>query len=96
MKVTKENIKEFNKLYYELKTFAAVARATGFSASTISKYVDRNWKPVDENAIVRFKLEDIPEFKPETFEGLENWNSLTLLSNEEKEEMKKIWEEIEI
>ena len=34
-KVTNEDIVRFNELYAKLKTYAAVARETGFSASTV-------------------------------------------------------------
>ena len=96
MKVTKEDIKTFNKLYFETKNFSEVARRTGFSASTVRKYVDRNYRPVDENSIKRFDPKLLIDFEPKRFWGMENWNSLIVLSDEEKEEMREIWEEIEI
>ena len=42
-KVTNEDILRINELYYKHKTYAEVARQTGFAASTVKKYVDKNW-----------------------------------------------------
>ena len=41
-KVSKEDIIQMNELYQKLGSYAAVAREIGFSASTVSKYVDKN------------------------------------------------------
>jgi hypothetical protein len=95
-KVTPEDIVQFNELYYKLKTYAAVARETGFSASTVSKYVDKNWRPVDKENIIRFKEEDLPEFSTEIFKGVENYGDLCVLSFEEIREINQLWEELSI
>ena len=42
-KVTTDDIKQFNELYYKYKSYAEVARITGWSSSTVSKYVDKNY-----------------------------------------------------
>ena len=47
-KVTADNIIDFNKRYYACHNYSQVARETGFSTSTIRKYIDKNWKPIDE------------------------------------------------
>ena len=44
-RVTPEEIKQFHKLYQEYGSFAAVARLTGRSASTISRYVQVKGAP---------------------------------------------------
>ena len=41
-KVTNEDILRINELYYKHKTYAEVARQTGFAASTVKKYVIPN------------------------------------------------------
>ena len=46
--VTQADIKEMNRLYLELKTYAAVARVTGFSPSTVKKYIVPDFK-IPEN-----------------------------------------------
>ena len=38
-RVTQEDIIKINELYLKLKNKSAVARETGFSLSTISKYI---------------------------------------------------------
>ena len=45
-RVTSEDILRMNKIYYQTHVFAEVARQTGFSASTVRKYIDVNWKPI--------------------------------------------------
>jgi hypothetical protein len=42
-KVTPDDILQMNILYLELKTYAAVARKTGFSAGTVKKYIIPNF-----------------------------------------------------
>ena len=47
-KVTPDDILQMNTLYLELKTYAAVARKTGFSAGTVKKYIIPNFTPAAE------------------------------------------------
>lgn len=95
-KVTPEDIILFNELYFKLKTYAAVARETGFSASTVSKYIDKNWRPVEKENVRKFTKEEVPEFSTEMFRGVENYGELCVLSDEEKEEIKELWKELAI
>lgn len=96
-KVTTDDIKQFNELYYELKSYAEVARRTGWSASTVSKYIDKNYKPVVAENIRRFNMNtDMPVFSTERFEGIENLGDLCVLSEEEKIELIELWKEVEI
>ena len=55
-KVTQKDIVHFNELYYRYKNKARVARETGFSASTVSRYIDPNWKPINEEIIKHFLI----------------------------------------
>ena len=55
-RVTSEDILRMNEIYYKTRVFAEVARQTGFSASTVRKYVDVNWKPVENENIIRFEM----------------------------------------
>ena len=97
-KVTNEDILRINELYYKHKTYADVARQTGFAASTVKKYVDKNWEPVKADNIIRFDLVNLPNFSEATeiFRGVENYGDLCILSKEEKEEMKSLWEELAV
>lgn len=91
--VTQNDIKNINELYFKLKTYAAVARETGFAPSTIKKYVIPDYKPVEMRNIQVFDKE-LPEFTTEPFR-CNNWNYLCVLSDKEKEDMKVLWEEID-
>ena len=95
-KVTSENILEFNALYYVCKNYSEVARQTGFSASTVSKYVDKNWKPVDTENIKRFDLRELPDFDSSIFKDVDNYGALCILTTRETEEMKEFWGELVI
>ena len=96
-KVTTDDIKQFNELYYKHKSYAEVARITGWSASTVSKYVDKNYTPEEKLNIKRFNLEtdwENPDFT--IFEGVENLGELCELTEEEREEIMLMWEELPI
>lgn len=95
-KVTTDDILKMNELYYKYHTYAQVARETGFSASTVSKYVDKNWKPVDITNIKRFDLNDLPDFSTEIFRMIENYGDLCVLTEDEREEIKDLWGELAI
>ena len=93
--VTYKDIKLINELYLECgKVYAAVARKTGFSPSTVKKYVDPNFKPVEEREIKRFEG-PLPEFDSSPFR-CDDWRDLCSLSDEEVEEITELWEEMEL
>ena len=91
-KVTQDDIIQFNILYYKYKTYAAVARETGFSASTVSRYIDKNFKPIEKTNVKKFDGK-IPE-DYFVFRSKENWGLDCDLSEEEKEEIKELWNEL--
>lgn len=93
-KVTQDDIKVFNEKYYACRNYSQVARETGFSASTVKRYIIPDWKPVDENTVQKFN-QPLPEFDTSVFR-LENWGSLCELTEVEKEEIRKLQEEISI
>ena len=97
-RVTNEDIINFNTIYYKTKNYSQVARETGFSASTVKKYIDKNWEPVKNHNINRFDLPNLPKFSEATeiFRGVENYGDLCVLSDNEKEELKELWEELAI
>ena len=78
--VTNEDIKTMNRLYLELKTYAAVARQTGFSPSTVKKYIISDYKPIEEKTIKRFE-EPLPEFNSTMFRS-DDWGDLCVLSDD--------------
>ena len=88
--VTYNDIQEMNRLYYELKNYAAVSRALHFSPATVRKYVDPNYIPPIQK---KFSGE-LPEFDYTIFRK-RDWSPLCTLSEEEEEEIEELWKELE-
>ena len=95
-RVTSEDILRMNEIYYKTHVFVEVARQTGFSASTVRKYVDVNWKPVVSENIIRFEMNDLPEFDTTCFKGIDNYGDLCVLTEREQEEMRELWGELAV
>lgn len=97
-KVTNEDILRINELYYKHKVYAEVARQTGFSASTVKKYVIPGWEPVAAENIIRFDLAQVPEFTEavKIFRGIDNYGYLCQLTPIETEEIKQLWKELAV
>ena len=95
-RVTSEDILRMNEIYYKTYVFAEVARQTGFSASTVRKYVDVNWKPVVSEDIIRFDISQIPEFDSSIFKGVDNYGDLCTLTQREYEGIKELWKELPV
>jgi hypothetical protein len=95
-RVSTEDIRQMNEVYCRCKSYAETARQTGWSASTVSKYVDKNYTPAAESDIKRFNISKMPEFSPIMFENITNFGELCTLSDEEKEEIKELWKELAI
>ena len=76
-KVNQSDIEQMNDLYLELGTYAAVARETGFSASTVKRYVIPGYQkvsiPLDRPPIVLTPIEQI-----EVPDDLTSWLRLTV------------------
>lgn len=94
MKVTPPDIIKFNELYAQLRSYAAVARETGFSPSTVKKYIQLDYKPQNERTIVRFEGEPPQEIDFELFKNTD-WRDLCLLTPAEKVEIEQLWEELD-
>lgn len=94
-RVSVDDIRQMNEIYYQCKSYAETARQTGWSAATVRNYIDKNFSPVLEDKIHRFDPNtELPEFSTKLFEGIENWGDLCVLSDEEKIETVELWEEI--
>lgn len=93
-RVTSEDILRMNEIFYKTHVFAEVARQTGFSASTVRKYVDVNWKPIENENIIKFDMNDLPEFDTTCFKGIENYGDLCVLTERERDEMKELLKEL--
>ena len=94
-RVTQEDIKRFNELYYKYKTYAEVARQTGFSAGTVSKYVDKNYVPIDDTKKKTFDGE-INDSNFEILTAADAWGPLLSLSEDELRGLEELWNEIAI
>ena len=97
-KVTNEDILRINELYYKHKVYAEVARQTGFSASTVKKYVVPGWQPVTTENIIHFDLAELPDFTraADLIKGIDNYGNLCMLTQREQEEIKNLWTELVI
>lgn len=96
-KVTQEDIININELYIKHKTYAAVARETGFAPSTVKKYVIPGYISQDKIEKKIFTEDQIPEsLDYSLFKGLENWAPLCKLTDAELVEIKELWKEITI
>ena len=94
-KVMSEDIRKMNEIYYQCKSYAETARQTGWSASTVRNYIDKNFCPIIEENIIRFDpSKDMPEFSTAIFEGVTNLGDLCTLSDDEKIEVVELWREI--
>ena len=92
-RVTQEDIIRFNELYHtKYHTYAAVARETGFSAGTVSKYIKKDYTPISELQVKKVTLDIVPTDKS----FLTNRSKLSILSEVEKAEMEELWKELSI
>lgn len=96
-RVTEEDKIKFNELYAKLGTYAAVARETGFSASTVRRYVIKDSTQVaTPTEIVPFsekEMKDLEDLEA-MFKSIDDWAAMCELSDEEREEMKVLWKEL--
>ncbi len=92
--ITQKEIKEINQLYVKFKTYAAVARATGFSPATVKKYVIKDWADLDESTFIRFDR-PLPDFDSTLFR-CDDWGPLCTLTSDEEREIRELWKELEV
>ena len=93
-RVTNEDIILINEIYYKTKSYAETARQTGWSAGTVSKYVDKNYAPPAPTDIVRVDMSILPtEFNADIF-NIPNLGDLCVLTADEKEDITNLWKEL--
>ena len=96
-RITVDDIRKINDIYYQCHSYAETARQTGWSASTVRNYVDKNYNPVIEDQIHRFDPNtELPDFDETKFEGIDNFGDLCVLSDEEVAEIEQLWKEIPV
>ena len=86
-RVTPQDIVNINELYLIHKVKAEVARQTGFSASTVAKYIIPDYKaePINtEYEKIEEKTVDVSIFL------IPNWNDLIIISDEERADMESM------
>jgi hypothetical protein len=96
LSVTPELIVEINELYLKIGTYAGVSRQLGGSpsATTVKKYIIPNYVSKENIKIKHFKKEDIHNISFDIFKNVDNWGDLCILSDEEFEEVKDLWNEL--
>ena len=94
-RVTLEDIIQINSLYYKYKNKAEVARQTGWSAGTVSKYVDKNYQPIAAESMQHFSSDILP-LDEESIKNCLDIGAACILSNEEKIEIEQLWKELAV
>ena len=94
--ITQDKIIEINELYLKIGTYAGVSRELGGSPSptTVKKYIIPGY--MSKNTINKkvFHKDDLPEFATDLFCGVDNWGDLCRLSQNEKNEIMELWNEL--
>lgn len=93
-RLTEEDKLKINEIYYEVKTYAETARRTGFSASTVKKYIIPNFASRAVNIGKTFILNDLPEFNYDSFLNINNFAELCIYDEEEFEKIQELWKEL--
>ena len=91
-RITEDQKIEMNILYKELKTYAAVARAMGVSASTVKRYIISDFVEPDKIETKTIQIKELPPIDFSKF--TQPFGELCLLSEEEKNEMRELWKEL--
>ena len=97
-KIGIQEIEKINELYRKNGTYAAVARELGIAPSTVKKYVSagnvHGASPIkSDDEVKRVRLSDLPKFDIDSFEG-RALGDLCVITDEEMENIKSLWEEI--
>lgn len=90
-RVTPEDIVIINETYLLCGSYSATAKATGWSASTVAKYVDKNYKPSIKSAPASSVQPTEPAALDVALEYLLNHSNLSCLTEQERADMKEIW-----
>ena len=90
--ITNDIIININELYSEGKSIKSIANTLSISPYTVKKYIEN---PKEE---IKFKIiifnKPLPNFDSTIFRT-KDWGELCILSTEETEEIRALWEELE-
>ena len=89
-RVGPDDIIKINEAYLACGTYSGAAAATGWSASTVKKYVISDYKSEQKVEVVDIELPPIEEIA----ERLPPWYNITCLTPEEEKEIKQLWKEM--
>lgn len=91
-RVGPDDIIKINEAYLACGTYSGAAAATGWSASTVKKYVISDYKSEQKVEVVDIELPPIEEIA----ERLPPWYDITCLTPEEEKEIKQLWKEMAV
>jgi hypothetical protein len=89
-RVGPEDIIKINEAYLACGTYSGAAAATGWSASTVKKYIQPGYKSEQKVKAVNIELPPIEEI----VDRLPPWYDITCLTPEEEKEIKQLWGEM--
>jgi len=89
-RVTQDDIIAMNEAYLACGTYSGAAKATGWSASTVKKYIIDGYKSEQKVEVVDIELPPIEEIA----DRLPPWYNITCLTPEEEKEIKQLWGEM--
>lgn len=89
-RVGPDDIIKINEAYLACGTYSGAAAATGWSASTVRKYVISDYKSEQKVEAADIELPPIEEIA----EKLPPWYDITCLTPEEEKEIKLLWKEM--
>ena len=89
-RVGPDDIIKINEAYLACGTYSGAAAATGWSASTVKKYVISDYKSEQKVEAADIELPPIEEI----VEKLPPWYDITCLTPEEEKEIKQLWKEM--
>jgi len=89
-RVGPDDIIKINEAYLAYGTYSGAAAATGWSASTVRKYVISDYKSEQKVEAADIELPPIEEIA----EKLPPWYDITCLTPEEEKEIKQLWKEM--
>lgn len=91
-RVTDEDILKINNIYYACHTYAETARQTGFSPTTVKKYVISDYVPLTTKEIAHEEI-IIPSLDS-YIDSLRTMKDLSNISDKEKNELPNLWREM--
>ena len=91
-RVGPEDIIIINEAYLAAGTYSGAAAATGWSPSTVKKYIIPNYKSEQKIEVDNIELPPIEEVA----EWLPPWYDITCLTPDEEKEIKLLWKEMTV